>query len=193
MGAVGNAARFWEMHGSGEGDDAPENSYRWYGSSNLLYDHLVLLCRGKEVDSLPVPVVCDMQTAGPREDSASVHLYYVVVSQRARVLIERLDPDAAQFLPALMIHNGQPCSPEQYWVVNWLRLLDAMDYERSLVGLRGQPGETILTPAIDPNRVPPEAMFFRISGYDRMTIIRDAARQAIRKARLTGFVMWPCR
>lgn len=91
-----------------------------------------------------------------------------------------------------MMHRGEPCGSQKFWVVNWLRLVDAIDIDRSAVLSRGTSKQQVFTPHIVAERVPADAFAFRLREYQSRTIVRSALKKAFKKAGLTGFIFERC-
>jgi hypothetical protein len=116
-----------------------------------------------------------------------------VVSSRLRRFLQQEAPGHAQFFkaevtgPKKLLAMLTPLEP--YYVVNWLHLIDCIDLKKSEYDVEHEPGEepdyTFFRLKLDPARVPPDVLIFRLK-YESTTTVIDA--RLAEKIRRAGFV-----
>ncbi len=103
-------------------------------------------------------------------------------------MFEEVAPGHAQFLPVtLRATDGADLSGAgEYWVANWLNLVDCFDEARSDC-LRDDSTNQILsvmTLVIDESRVPENVLVFRCARATWKLVIRPVVKRALIKARI---------
>lgn len=145
------------------------------------------LSDGIRVDDWNSDTIVECETPGPIEDMPWVGPNIHVVSDRLRALLEKYAPGAGQYLPVRMMSNGLALDVGHYWVVNWLHLVDCIDWKKSVYE------ESTLTPGryfffllvIDPQRIQDHSIL-RIRHFDVQTLIRDEIRRILESENITG-------
>ena len=111
-----------------------------------------------------------------------------VVSDRLRKLIEQLSPGAAQYLPVRIMWRGEPIGG-RYWVANWLRAVDCVDWARSTPRIKSIPP---VEPAflekmeIDPRKIPASAQVFVVKHVPTTVLCTRKFRKALDDAGMVG-------
>lgn len=151
------------------------------------------LCQGTPIDGWgsACRAIVDCQTPDPIEDMPWVGLSPPVVSDRLRRLIEAYEPGCGQFLPVQLRFNGHALDLPPYWVANWLRVEDCIDWHRSTWRkdyLRDGKFEFARL-VIDPGRT--SSAILRVRHYEVLTLIREDLRNILQANGITGCQFYP--
>jgi hypothetical protein len=118
----------------------------------------------------------------------------LIVSARARKVIEALGVTNAEFLPvAVKDHKGKVAA-EDYAILNLLGGEDAIDMERSRFQMNRIDKDQVarfFELAVNPKGIDADARLFRCSRARRVFLVRQDARDALARAGLTGLRMVP--
>lgn len=128
-----------------------------------------------------------------REDVAWTLTATPIVSQYAREILELIAPGDIQFLPVRMENErtGEMLD-EPWWVANYLRVFNCLDFHRSWVMHHdlGRPGlrtDLRLPPCVIDSRLLTEQDKIGRVGYSHTdVIVRDSVASVIRRAGITG-------
>ncbi|WP_084583748.1 imm11 family protein [Sphingomonas azotifigens] len=114
-----------------------------------------------------------------------------IVSDRARKLFERVDPEAFEFRPAEAIRSGKPLEGDPYWLCAPIRVLDAVDEDGSEIWI-GRLGDHYTYPSLHLTKmklnVVGHAHAFSPFRSSTTIIFDDIMVSEINRAGLTGFV-----
>jgi hypothetical protein len=128
-----------------------------------------------------------------REDFPDISdLSFLIVSERARAVMEQEAPGNCQYLPIEVKHKGEVID-STYSIVNCLQLLTCIDEELSArwnIESKGLPTRHFMRVEIDPSRVPQDVVIFRVVDHAGSIFIRERLRLALKKAKLTGWKAW---
>ena len=121
------------------------------------------------------------------QDMPCTLAYRPVVSDRLRKLIESVSPGSAQYLPLRITWGGKQVNG-QYWVANWLRALDCVDWRRSVPRLKPPPPDPVVFEelALNPNRIPRDVHVFVVRHAVHTVLCSETLRSAIDEAGMTG-------
>lgn len=111
------------------------------------------------------------------------------VSAKARAALERVTSRGVEYFPLTLKDAKGKVLSRDYSLVNPVGLEDAIDLARSKVEL--VPGTTdrvarLERLAVAPRRVHPGATLFRCAALPTLLFVRDAVREVVLGARLTG-------
>jgi len=112
------------------------------------------------------------------------HLGFKVVSGRMRQMLERLAPDAAEYLPLRFEGPNADALPDTYWAINWLRVMDCLHETSFNVDRKGK--RYVEVPVIDPAMIPGDFVLGIVKHFEPLTLIRNDLRLALNKAGITG-------
>lgn len=117
----------------------------------------------------------------------------LLVSAKARGVMEGLGVDNAEFLPvAVKNHAGEVVSKD-YAFLNLLGGEDAIDLERSQVTMnrlaKDQVGD-IDKLVLKPQGIRPEAKIFRCTRHRKLFLVREDVKAAFEAAGLTGYKLF---
>jgi hypothetical protein len=108
-----------------------------------------------------------------------------IVSGRFKSFLEQEAPDAVEFFPVTIKGPRENEQPDNYWVMNFIRVFDCMDKKASTI--RDEKGNPFLTdPVIDPSRIPQYEVLGLLGDHTVTKLIRNDLRQKIKKAGFTG-------
>lgn len=127
-------------------------------------------------------------------DAESITLGIWLVSDRVRVVFEKLDPEAFVF-QKVEIDCGESSWPgPDFWLVDILRTLDCIDEERSVIRYQDTPGIKAYAALIDV-RMRPEvvgtAHAFRLAYATTKLIVDDVIVAALKAEKIRGFEFEP--
>lgn len=113
----------------------------------------------------------------------------LVVSERLKALLESEHAPAVEYLPVTIFnHKGRKEKPP-YFVVNCIAHQDCIDLGKT-VATRNKIDPDILSDVqnltIDPKRVAPELLLFRMKEYPFIDVYRERLAEKIKAAKLTG-------
>ena len=117
---------------------------------------------------------------------------WLIVSEKFKRSLERLDLDYLEFLPiGLLDHKGR-AKKEPYWIVNFTKLFPAVNREKSVCedtigGTLGFFEKLVLTDEIEKNGPP----MFCVKEQPRLFLFRQDYKDKIEKLGLTGFRLVP--
>jgi len=114
-------------------------------------------------------------------------LGWLLVSDRAKAVIEAGTSEATEYLPFRLINHKGRVAAERVWAVNVLGAVACGDRARS-EGMDSPFDEGELFEcevlAIDARKVPKATRIFRVDLYPPLVLVRDDLRRALEKARL---------
>lgn len=114
-----------------------------------------------------------------------------IVSDRAKKLFERVDPEAFEFRPTKAIKSGKTLEGNVYWLCAPIRVLDAVDENGSEIWMsRGQTHYAYVSLHLVQMKLQTvgEAHAFSLTRALSINIFDDIMINEIRKAGLTGFL-----
>lgn len=116
-------------------------------------------------------------------------LAWVVVSARARALLEERGGPRVEYLPVGVEDHEGRLAADDCAVVNPLAVVDAIDVEAS--GVTWNPIRKTLISAcrrlvVDPSRVPPELGLFRLTHLEHTVVVRTELARRLSDAGLVG-------
>jgi hypothetical protein len=117
----------------------------------------------------------------------------VIVSAKARGVIEGLKVDNAEFLPVAIKDHKDRVVDDNYAVLNLLGAEDAIDMQRSQYSLGAIRKDQIMDLhklVLQPDKIRPEAKIFRCSQQRRLILIRDDVRETFEQHGLTGYKLY---
>ncbi len=189
------AVELVKLSDAGNADEVER--YRWAGSPRLSAAHSWRLCLAQPAGPDFPEVVVDMDSRSPVEDMPWCGSRGHIVSDRLRRLIEANAPKHAQFLPAILLFDGEPLDIGCYWATNWLHMVDCFhrelsEYDRIEDG--SEPDGFRLSfdnLVIDASRIPPEILVCRVKHYENVCLIRQRLRSVLDAAGVTGVQYYP--
>ncbi len=110
-----------------------------------------------------------------------------VVSDRLRRLIEKLSPNSAQYLPLRITWGGKAIGGK-YWVANWQKVIDCVDWNKSKPRVK----QPVKEPVIFENlvllqrRIPKNVHVFIVKHAVQTVLCSQELRDAIDAAGITG-------
>lgn len=114
----------------------------------------------------------------------------MLVSDRLRLLLERCVPNHAEFLPVVVTYNGEPLKVQRYWVVNWLFMVDCLDWSKSMwyqpKGTATKAERVVVNAVIDFSKIDSNVKICRIFGAESRVLISSDIRNLIEEAGITG-------
>jgi hypothetical protein len=114
----------------------------------------------------------------------------VIVSAKARAVIQGLKVDNAEFLPVMMKDHKDRVVDDNYAILNLLGAEEAIDMQLSeyrTSSLAKDQIKRIKKLVLQPAKIRPEAKMFRCTTKRRLILIRDDVKQAFEKNGLTGY------
>lgn len=119
----------------------------------------------------------------------------LIVSPKARYVIEGLVRVQCEFLPVTVCDHTRSPVGKEYAILNLLGGVPAIDMKRSQV-IMGSLDKAQISYidhlVIDTTAIGPEDVFFRASMRRRLFIIREDVKAAFEQAGLTGWKSYPC-
>lgn len=119
----------------------------------------------------------------------------MTVADRFKAVIEEIAPSHCEFCPVHI--DWPPLYPPmpRFWYTNWLKVIDCYDREKSDVDLNyyGPGAHSWNQYVIDPARVPPDAMIFKLGGDDGVTVIRHSIKNLLDKHKFRYLAWDPIR
>ncbi len=172
-------AKFWTLFNMGGHD-----SQRWMCNSVDMcrLQNRLFMCIQMS-DWIPPVIHCD-----PPHIFEDVLIQTDVYSSRAKQVFEEVAPGHAQFLPVtLRSTDGADLSGAgEYWVANWLNLVDCFDEARSECLRDDATNEilSVMTLVIDETRVPENVVVFRCARASWKLVVRPVVKRALVKAKI---------
>lgn len=152
------------------------------------------LLRGREVaDEFPTDAAYRMNRDFPddlgMEDAVFNLDQQLIVSERLRAFLEEREVSGVEYLPvSLLNHKGRPIK-EPYAIANLLRHIDCVDKdatEHEWNPLKETAMIKVKNLTIDPERVPDDAVLFRLVHVADVIGVRRDLAQAMEDAGFTG-------
>ncbi|WP_084583745.1 imm11 family protein [Sphingomonas azotifigens] len=114
-----------------------------------------------------------------------------IVSDRAKNVLARVDPEAFEFRPTESVRGGKPLERDSYWLCAPIRILDAVDEDRSEIWI-GRLGDNYTYPSLHLARmrleVVGDAHAFCPMRSLSLIIFDEIMVDKIKSAELTGFI-----
>ncbi|CCE11611.1 conserved hypothetical protein [Bradyrhizobium sp. STM 3843] len=128
-------------------------------------------------------------------DAAPFTLSSWLVTDRLKVLFERLDPEAFVFQKVDVDYSNFPEPGPDYWLVYFMRMLDCVDEEHSIIAYQDDlPGIKNYLGLIDVRMrsdIVGAAHAFRLIYADSTLIVDDIIVAALRAEQIRGFEFEP--
>ncbi len=115
-----------------------------------------------------------------------------IASDRLRRLIEREAPGHAEFLPVGLVWRNKPANLGNYWMINWLHMVDCFDRARSkytTVPDKHEPEGQRLSfdkLVINSRKIPRAIAVCRLTYYENIVVIRRSLREVLDAHGITG-------
>ncbi|AKQ69079.1 hypothetical protein A176_005991 [Myxococcus hansupus] len=116
----------------------------------------------------------------------------VLVSEKAKGIMEQagLGPEQVEYLPFTLKDRKRKKVPEPYFIANALQSFDCFDWDRSEYGLYPNKRKVVSTSLsklhVLEDKVPKDAMFFRLGELKNRILIRSDLLEKLRAADCTG-------
>ncbi|CAL80514.1 conserved hypothetical protein [Bradyrhizobium sp. ORS 278] len=128
-------------------------------------------------------------------DAAPFALSSWLITDRLKLLFERLDPEAFVFQKVEVDYSNFPEAGPDYWLVYFMRMLDCVDEEHSIIAYQDDlPGVKNYLGLIDVSMRPDivgEAHAFRLIYADSTLIVDDIVVAALKAEQIQGFEFEP--
>ena len=121
-------------------------------------------------------------------------LMALIVSPKARKVIDTLEVRNAEFLPVTILDHRGGVAGEDYAILNLIGTEDAIDRSASTLRMSALiPAEIdrVKKMVLEKKAISPDAKMFRCRNAARVMLARDDVRAAFEKAALTGPVLIP--
>jgi hypothetical protein len=114
----------------------------------------------------------------------------VIISSRVKDFFEQegLDAEKVEYLPFIVKDKKGRVVKDQYYVANLLVKIDCLDLEKSQCAIDDNDGEVldVATIVVLEDKIPDEAIFFRVEEYPSHIIIRSDFVEKIKQQGFTG-------
>lgn len=113
----------------------------------------------------------------------------LVASARLRDLLVAQKVLSVEYLPVTLLNHKGRREKAPYFIVNCLALQNCIDLERTKVRrneINPDIYSRVRSLTLDPRRVAPELLLFRLKGYPFIDVYRDSLAAKIAAAELTG-------
>jgi hypothetical protein len=113
----------------------------------------------------------------------------LVASARLRDLLVAQKVPCVEYLPVTLLNHKGRKEKAPYFIVNCLALQNCIDLERTKVRcneINPDIYSRVRSLTLDPRRVAPELLLFRLQGYPFIDVYRDALAAKVAAAELTG-------
>jgi hypothetical protein len=118
-----------------------------------------------------------------------------LISDRLKILLEKLDPEAFIFQKVVVDYSNFPEPGPDYWLVYFMRMLDCVDEERSIIVYQDDvPGIKHYTALVDikmRSEVVGTAHAFRLTHANSLLIVDDVVVAKLRAQGIEGFRFQP--
>lgn len=122
-------------------------------------------------------------------------MYAPVVSDRFRAFLEEHAAGHAQYFEVILKGPKKLIPGQAYFLVNWLHVVDCIDFERSDWYEEDEEGDEprydFNEIVLDPSRVPPGVRIFRLRHFDVVTAIDADLAREIKRTGITGPQFYP--
>lgn len=190
MGTSDQPEQVWKL--SNMGDATEEDLDRFQVMVELENPDSWQFCLGRKIGSGFPDIRVELLDKSDPEDMPWSDSCVYLASDRLRAFLKEILPGQQQFLPTKLVRKGKTVTDFRYWAVNWLRMVDCFDRERSeyqVVPVPGHPNETRHSfdrLVINKAAVPEDAAVFRVQHYETVVIARDWVRKRLEYAGMTG-------
>lgn len=172
-------AKFWELF-----NVAGHDSQRWIATSSDMFGLYDRLFECRPIDTWTPPVV-NCKSPHIFED---ILIQKDIYSSRARQVFEEVAPGHAQFLPVILrsTDGADLSGAGEYWVANWLNLVDCFDEARSECFRDQKTGRicSVMTLVIDESKVPENVSVFRCARATWKLVVRPVVKRALIEAKI---------
>jgi hypothetical protein len=130
-----------------------------------------LLHQGRRLPTPSRRPVVEIESTGPLEDMPWDHGLHVI-SERLRDFLRHEAARQAQYFRVTLRGPKKVPSSQAYYLVNWLRVIDCIDLERSEIA--GTPGQLNFVPIrikLRMDRVPDGVLVYRLKHMESTTLI----------------------
>jgi hypothetical protein len=188
---------YYEMSSFGIPDSVPEDTERSYLA--LLENsikNITEIWGGGTISHWPKPLRAILSGECEPEDFPDAGIEMQIVSDRARAVLQNAAPGCAEFWGVEVSRRGRPDEKYKYWLVQWLHVLDVMQWSEAkyVPSPQGSPyGPIVLEACIAQGLVPQNIKVFRIKGYELRVHVHNSVRLACIEAGLTGVQFYAVR
>lgn len=188
---ISTNGRYWWLEDCGE---TYPGEQRWLVFARTMHRDLQdRLSQGRVLDGWPNGVSLQCDPPHIFEDMPWLGEPFHVVSVRLRTFLERTYPETAQFLPVQMVDaiTGEIIETPIYYIANWLRMADCVDFRRSVYkpNVYGSGRHLFSALIIDEQRA--RFPITRVMNAEINIIAHDNVRRAIRARGFTGVKFYP--
>lgn len=119
---------------------------------------------------------------------------FLLVSRRVRQCVEDYQVENTEYLPVRIINHKGRIASEDYFLINPLQIVDAIDLDKSDIkwnNIRSDLISSVRKLVIDENRVPVNSKMFRLRYLPRRVILHEDLASAIDSAGFIGITFVP--
>lgn len=175
--------RYFEFADEGADFDAPRCVGRVYLRGTGLWD----FGRGAEIINWNVKNVLRLADTAPLQDMPWIITIGIldVVSDSLKEFLEDEAPGCVQFLPLRAFYERDELPKHSYWVANWLRVVDCIDWRLSKVRNKDPKVKLIWPRIIDLNKTG-NAPLLIVKEQPGLILIRSDIKQGLQQQGMTG-------
>jgi hypothetical protein len=189
-----SSAELYKISTSGYADDAMSVP-RSILDENVDYRLSERLLQGEPLGALPYPIRARQRSRGPLEDMPWSIGSAPIVSDRLKRILEKHAPQHGEYWPVEIYGRHADTGGMNYWLVNWLRVVDCFDRSASDYDIvQDHAGDSryrfrklVITEAAVPRR----AKLFRVLHFPEIQIVRRNLLMTIAAAGITGYQTYP--
>lgn len=174
--------RYFEFSDKGGDFDSPRCMGRIYLRGTRPWE---IGRRGQRITSWYHRNVVRLIDASPLQDMPWIIGYVQVISDRLRLFLEATAPDCVQYLPLRAFHGREELPLYNYWVANWLPVVDCIDWRLSKVWSKGAKAKLIWPRIIDLNRTHGVPLLI-VKEQHGLLLIRSDLKEMLQREGITG-------
>jgi hypothetical protein len=113
----------------------------------------------------------------------------LVASDRLKALLEAERVPSVEYLPVTLVNHKGRKEKAPYFIVNCITQQDCIDLKKTQVKrnkINPEIFSDVQNLTLDPRRVAPELLLFRMKEYPFIDVYRDGLAEKIKAAKLTG-------